>query len=78
MIIKTTQKIKQERNFKKCFVAFLVILALALIVFPFGWWMYNDELTEMQLFKEWWHVYLVGLLAYGFAQFLIFHWDIWK
>ena len=47
---------------------FCFIIAMVLIVSPSVYWFINDDLTNMQLFKETWKVYPFAflLLAVGY------------
>lgn len=41
-------------------LAILALLSLIGLMCPLGYWFINSELTRMELFKEFWWLFLVG------------------
>lgn len=40
----------------------MIVISFVLLLVPQVWWFFNPEYTSMQLFFEWWHVYLISVV----------------
>lgn len=57
----------------KGFFGALLILAgiLTCVLYPFGYWVLNPSLTEMQLFLKFWWIWTLGIMSVLFGLGII-------
>ena len=66
---KTLDKNKKMK-FRQALVVLLAVASIVLILVPFGYWVMNPELSQMQVFQSKFWYWIAALVCTGWAKIL--------
>jgi hypothetical protein len=55
----------------RIFAAFLFLVGVGMTLYPLIWWWGNPQFTQMEMWREWWMLYVFGVITAGSSAYAL-------